>query len=489
MESGLRGRDDLLGRVKGRTRGMLPGADSEAGRWLRARAPYSWRMGSAFRRSAGLLAASQWWSAERLAAYQLEKLHEVVVGAAANVPGYRVKFAEHGVGPESLKRLEDMRRFPCLTKEELREAPDRYVSEAIPKERLQYVTSGGTTGAPVGFYHLSEHNDDIAAAFRLTMWRRIGYRPGRPALDLTGSFGGGPLHHYQDRDLLCLSISALDCQRFPSYAQAIAEFRPEFLIGFPSTVSLFAELAAHHGAFELRLRGIITSSEVMMEGQRRAIAAAFGCRVLQWYGMAEYAGFASGCERSDEYHFFPESCYLELLDARGEPVTEEGGVGEIVLTGLHGVATPFIRYRTGDMGVLGSPRCRWCGRNYPLLREISGRRQEFLVARDGRLIPGSALNVHCGLFDQVWGYQFYQERPGAVVLSLLAKPCYEPGATERIRRFVLEKVGGGIELEIRFPAEIPRTGRGKHAFIVQKLAAPGAAEAGKARPEMLGSGR
>jgi phenylacetate-CoA ligase len=452
-------------------------------------------MGSAFRSTSALLEISQWWSKERIAAYQLERLREVVSNAAKNVPGYRLKFAEHGVGPESIGTLDDIRRFPCLTKQDLRDAPELYVTEAIPRERLHYVTSGGTTGTPTGFYHISEYNDNIAAAFRLMMWKRIGYSPRLRAVDLTGSFGGGPLHYYPDRNLLCVSISALDCQRFPSYADDIRAFRPQFLIGFPSTVALLAQLVKHFRLSSLQLRGIIVSSEVMYEGQRRVLSEVFGGRILQWYGLAEYAGFASGCEQSDEYHFFPESCYLELLDAQGLPVTAEGGEGEIVLTGFHNVATPFIRYRTGDRAVLGASCCRWCGRNYPTLREISGRIQEFLVARSGRLIPSSALNVHDGLFDEVWSYQFCQDTPGKVVLNVLGKHSYSSSTTERIRRFMLEKLGGDIELELCFPKEIPRTPRGKHAFIVQKLQLPGggassfplAPPAAAALPEM-GSG-
>lgn len=473
-QTGVWYQEDSWSRLKCGAGRLIPGPiRSRTGRWLRAWTPYSWQMGSAFRSAYGLLEKSQWWSEERILAYQLERLREVVYHAGKNVPGYRLKFAEHKVGPESISTLDDIRRFPCLTKEDLRNDPELYVAETIPKARLQYVTSGGTTGAPAGFYHISQYNDDLAAAFRLMMWKRIGYLPRSRALDLTASFEGGPLHYAPDRNLLCISISALDCRNFPSYLDAIRDFRPEFIIGFPSTVTLFAQLARDFRLSGVQIRGAITASEVMHQAQRRYISEVFRCRILEWYGLAEYAGFASGCEHSDEYHFFPECGYMELLDAQGFPVREEGGKGEIVLTGFHNWATPFIRYRTGDRGILGKRRCGWCGRNYPTLKEISGRIQEFLVARNGRLIPSSALNVHSGVFDQVWCYQFYQDTPGKVVLNILKKRSYKPSTTESIRQLMLEKLGGDVELEVRFLEEIPRTRRGKHKFIVQKLPAVG----------------
>ncbi len=480
--------DDLLARLKRRAHSIAPRASTGLGRWLRAAVPYPWLMSSAYRRTLAFLQTSQWWSKEQLAAYQLGRVRAVVSNAAANVPGYRCRFAERGLDSRSIEALDDLRAFPFLTKEDLRDTPEMYVTEAVPRRHLQRVTSGGTTGTPTAFYHLPGYNDDVASAFRLMMWKRAGYEPRVPALDLTGSFDGRPTHYYYDRNLLCVSISALDYLRFPSYASAIRQFRPQFVIGFPSTVTLYAQLARHFHLTHPGLRGVILSSEVMNESQRRYMQAAFGCRILQWYGLSEYAGFASGCEQSSEYHFFPESCYLELVDADGQPVTEEGEEGEIVLTGLYNIATPFIRYRTGDRGVLGAACCRWCGRNYPLLKQIAGRIQEFLVARNGRPVPASALNLHDGLFDQVWSYQFYQDAPGRAVLNILRKPSYGPSTTETIRRFVLAKLGEGFELDIAFPRDIQRTPRGKHAFIVQKLRPPVAAAETGTEPAQLWSG-
>ncbi|MFH1221341.1 MAG: AMP-binding protein [Candidatus Eisenbacteria bacterium] len=448
---------------------LLPHRTRRPARWLYRRLPFWWRAGDTLRSTYAFLEESQHWSREQTLRYQTSKLKEVVRHAGENVPGYRDRFAGHGVGPEDIRSLDDIRRLPCLTKEDLQRTPAAYAAENIAKELLEYVTSGGTTGRPTGFYHIRSYNHEVAAAYRLMMWKRVGYKPDARALDLTASFDGEPVQYAPETRTLYVSISALSSRQFKACVDRINDFRPQFIFGFPSTVTLLAQLAGEHTLSTDSVRAIITASEVMYDSQRSCISDVFGCRIFSWYGMAEYAAFASGCERSDQYHFFPESGCLEILDEGGDPVTEEGGEGEIVLTGFHNLATPFIRYRTGDRGVLGKPRCDLCGRNHQLVKTISGRTQEFLVAQDGRLIPNSALNVHSDIFDHVWMYQFHQQAPGKVRLDIVGKPACGAASIERIRDTMLRKLGPGVDLDISLVEKIKRTKRGKHRFIVQRL--------------------
>jgi len=464
-------RGDLVGRVLRLGRRVLPGGVKERLRWLYAGMPRSWQMSSEYRALTALLRESQWWSEERLRDFQLQRLREVVRHAAESVPGHARRFAEHGVGPEELRSLEDLRRFPTMGKEDLRGDPRDFLARGIPEERLQLVTSGGTTGIPTAFYHLAQRNEEVTRAFRLAMWGRIGFSFERRILDLTASFGE-PFGYVPQRRSLYVSISYLGRDGVDAWLDRARRFRPEYILGLPSTVVLLAQLLRERGAVDdFRFRGVVAGSEVMYPWQREYISETFGCRVLSWYGMAETAGFAAGCEHSDEFHFFPEAGVVELLDDGGSPVTREGEEGEIVLTGFHTPATPFIRYRTGDRGVLGARSCPRCGRNYPLLREIAGRRQEFLVAANGRRVPNSALNVHHDLFHEVRSYQFHQDTPGRVELRIVRGGGYLEATTAEVREQMLRQLGAGFELEVRFVDDIPRTGRGKHRFIVQEIPA------------------
>jgi phenylacetate-CoA ligase len=455
-----------LGRSVGR---LIPSGLKPPLRRIYSNLPYWWRAGDTLRATYAFLRESESWSRDQVLAYQREKLKELVRHVYANVPAYRKALALLRIDPDSVDSIASIRKFPSLTKGALRHSPSEYVAMDVPEAALQYVMSGGTTGKPVRFCHIRTYNDEVAKAYRLIMWRRAGYRPGARLLDLTASFSGAPLQYAPGSRTAYLSISALGGSNIDDWAEDVRSFRPEFVVGFPSTITLLAQLTRDHDLPRDSVRGIITSSEVMYESQRRYIADVYGCRILSWYGMAEYAGFASGCEHCDEYHFFPQAGILELLDDEGRAVTEEGGEGEIVLTGFHNLATPFIRYRTGDRGVLGPARCDKCGRNHPILKTISGRTQEYLVAGDGRLIPNSALNDHSDVFEYVRSYQFYQDTPGKVRLDVVVRPAYDLDRVESLRRTILRKMGPGIDLEVRLVDRIERTKRGKHRFIVQRL--------------------
>jgi phenylacetate-CoA ligase len=431
--------------------------------------PFWWRAGETLRTTYAFLRDSEFWDRDRLIDYQRRQLVGLIRHVSLNVPAYKKTLALLRIDHTDIESIDSIRRFPALTKDALRCCPEEFIAQDIPLGRLQYVMSGGTTGEPVRFYHIRTYNDEVATAYRLMMWERAGYRPGARVLDITASFDGEPFQYAPESKTLFLSISALGHRGFKAVKETVRSFRPEFILGFPSTVTLLAQLSRSHRMSLNTLRAVITSSEVLYESQRRYISDAFRCRILSWYGMAEYAGFASGCEYSDEYHFFPQAGLLELLDDDGRPVSEEGGEGEIVLTGFYNLATPFIRYRTGDRGIMGGSGCAKCGRNYPVIRLISGRIQEYLLARNGRLIPNSALNVHSDMFDDVRSYQFYQDTPGRVRLDIVRRPSGGTARLLRIKENVLAKMGPGIDLEIRVVDDIPRTRRGKHQFIVQKL--------------------
>jgi phenylacetate-CoA ligase len=455
-----------LGRA---ARRLVPAGLKQPLRRIYRNLPYWWRAGQTLRTTYAFLKDSEFWDRDRLLDYQYRQLVGLIRHVSVNVPAYRKAFALLRIDHTDITSIDSIRRFPALTKDALRCRPDEFVAEDIPASHLQYVMSGGTTGKPVGFCHIRTYNDEVAAAYRLIMWERAGYRPGNRVLDITASFDGDSFQYAPESKTLFLSISALEGRGFKTVKETVASFRPEFILGFPSTVTLLAQLSRSHRMSMDALRAVITSSEVMYESQRRYILDAFPCRILSWYGMAEYAGFASGCEYCDEYHFFPQAGLLELLDDDGRPISEEGGEGEIVITGFHNLATPFIRYRTGDRGVMGGSGCAKCGRNYPIIKMISGRTQEYLVAGNGRLIPNSALNIHSNTFDDVRTYQFYQDTPGRVRLDIVTNPSSGAGRLRHIKETMLAKMGPGVDLEVRVVRDIPRTPRGKHRFIVQHL--------------------
>jgi phenylacetate-CoA ligase len=171
---------------------------------------------------------------------------------------------------------------------------------------------------------------------------------------------------------------------------------------------------------------------------------------------------------------------LEITDEEGRRVPE-GKSGFITGTGLDTHCMPFIRYQTDDVGRVADHECS-CGRHMPLLVDIVGRWQhEVVITADNRLVPVTSLNVHANTFQNVAQYQFFQERPGELVLRLVKLQGYSEADTRRILQVFDAKFRGQMNVRVVFVPEIARTQRSKHRMLEQKIdlkeRIPSAAEA------------
>jgi phenylacetate-CoA ligase len=367
-----RDREDTVGKLFVLSRRGLPELIKRPLRHLYDWMPQGWRRSSVFRATLKELRASEHWTPSQIENMQLGRLRQLVTHATHYVPAYLQRFAAAGVNRMTLETLRDLEKFPFLTKDDLRRLPGKYRSTNMRDEELEWTVSGGATGAPAGFHHQKGQFNDVMSACRLVSWERTGYRwYDSPAIDLTASLRGAA-KRVASQNMLYISVSALDPKRFGECVDAVRAQRPQFLIGFPSTLILFAKLVAA-ADLKLPVRGIISDSEALYEDQKAILEATFGARIFQWYGLSENAGFAAACEKSERYHFFPTMGIVELIGDKGDPVHREGEEGEIVLTGLTTWATPFIRYRTGDRGAWGPPCCEACRRPFPTLERIRGR--------------------------------------------------------------------------------------------------------------------
>ena len=256
----------------------------------------------------------------------------------------------------------------------------------------------------------------------------------------------------------------------PRYIKKMREFRPKFIQAYPSAITILARFMRQNGVEPFpSLKAILCGSENLYPAQRQLLEDTFQCRVYSWYGHAERVVLAGECERSTYYHVFPEYGITELVRDDGSPIRNDDETGIIVGTGLDNYAMPLIRYQTDDLAVRARETCT-CGREYSLLKKVEGRwLQEFIITRNDRPISITAINMHSDVFDNVGQFQFYQDKKEEVVLNIVRKGTYTDRDTEYIRRELVRKLGDDINLVIRFVDYIPRTQRGKHRFLIQKL--------------------
>ena len=429
---------------------------------------------SAYHNTYTLLQRSRRWSREELAAYQMKALSRLLDHAYENVPYYHRIFNERGLVPGDIATLNDLELLPFLTRDDLQKNLADLKARNYPESAFEYVTTGGSTGIPVGFYYERGASRAREWAFMKTQWDRVGYRFTDRCVVLRGYVVGSPKEGTFSKKALfgrwlIMSSHHMTEETLPAYIDQIRRFRPRFIQAYPSTTVILARYMREHDIEPFpTVKAVLCGSENLYPWQRDLITGALGCRVFSWYGNSEQTVLAGECEESTRYHIFPEYGIVELIGRDGRPVEGPGAMGEVVTTGLMNPICPLIRYRTMDVAVAAEGQCS-CGRAYPLLERVEGRLHEFIVTRDHRLISMTAVNMHSDVFDNVAQFQFYQMREGEVLMRIVKKPGYTDLDTERILQELGKKFEGDVDLTVRFVGKIPRTRRGKYRFLIQDL--------------------
>jgi len=426
-----------------------------------------------FRNTYQLLQRSQWWSRAQLEEYQLTELRKLLDHAYANVPYYTKVFDERSLKPKDIQDFKDLRLLPYLTKNIIRQNLNYLKAKNYAEDRFEYVTTGGSTGTPLGFYYERGTSRAIEWAFIKAQWDRVGYRFRDKCVVLKGQ--GQVTSSPSSKKALfgrwmVLPSNQLVKANVNFYLNSLRHFNPTFIQAYPSTITALAKLVDEQQPLHLpKLKSILCGSENLYNVQREILQKRFGCRVFTWYGHSERAILASECEKSNHYHVCPEYGILELMDNNEKPLDERGAKGQIVGTALTNYAMPLIRYVTDDISSISDRKCS-CGRDYQILESIDGRLQEYFIGMDGRKISLTMINnIHSDVFNNVLQFQFFQDEIGKVFLNLIRNDHYTSEDTEAIKVEVQKKLGDEISLEICFVDMIPRTQLGKSKVLIQKL--------------------
>jgi len=438
--------------------------------------PYEKRLGKVFWDTYNFLQESQWWSKEQLEEYQTRQLEKLLKHAYENVPYYRRVFNERGLKPKDIQDFDDLKKLPYLTKEIIRNNLKDLVAQNYSRSKLQYSTTGGSTGIPMGFYNEKGVSVAKEHAFIVTLWNRVGYKIGDKCIVLRGntirSANKGKFWEYNpiNKDLI-LSSYHMNDKTLPMYITKIREFKPDFIQAYPSTITLLARFMKQNSVKPFQsVKAILCASENLYTWQTELLKGVFKCRVWDFYGLTERVALAGQCEKSDYYHIQPEYGIVELIGKNGNILFNEGELGEIVATGFNNYACPFIRYRTQDFAILSNEKCE-CGRNYRLFKKIEGRLQDFIIANDKSLITLTALIFaqHFDAFGKIKNMQLYQDCVGEVIVKIIPTNNFLKEDSNEIIKKMESAVSGKIKVEVKIVDKIQRTQSGKYKFLIQKL--------------------
>jgi phenylacetate-CoA ligase len=246
----------------------------------------------------------------------------------------------------------------------------------------------------------------------------------------------------------------------------------QWIEGYGSAIATLAESATAAGVSPLPLRAAIVSGDTLLPGMRSSIEHYFQCPVYDHYGQSEAVCMAMQC-RHGRMHTIPATGIVEILREDGSACRPDE-VGEIVATGLLNDAMPLIRYRMGDYAAWAEDQYCPCGNAHPIIANLEGRVDDYLVTADGRKI--GRLSTAMKRSPTIHSAQLVQQRPGHAFLLVRPGNGYTRRHAITVCDDILERIGA-FEIDVSEVREIPRTPQGKTALVVRFADRPAMREA------------
>jgi phenylacetate-CoA ligase len=339
---------------------------------------------------------------------------------------------------------------------------------------LARFNTGGSSGEPLIFYIGNRRvSHDVAAKWRATRW--WGVDIGDPEAVIWGSpieLGAqDKIRLLRDKLLRTHLIPAFEMssEKLDGFIQKIQRIRPRMLFGYPSALAHIAAHAEKTGIAlnKLGIKVAFVTSERLYDYQREKIETVFACPVANGYGGRDAGFIAHQCPQGG-MHITAEDIIVEIVDPQGKQLPI-GELGEIVVTHMATRDFPFIRYRTGDMGVLSDKSCA-CGRGLPLLEDIQGRTTDFVVAQDGTVLHGLALIYVLRDLEGVEAFKIIQDSLDNTTVQIVKGANYhQQVAEEKIVTEFKKRLGSTVTISIEYTDYIAKERSGKFRYVISHV--------------------
>ena len=326
---------------------------------------------------------------EQLKKLQVAKLRRTI-GVCLQSPFYIKRLGELGISPDSINKVEDIRKIPFTTKQDLRDNYPFGLVGGNMKDAIRIHSSSGTTGHPTVVIY-SHHDIDSWS----NMIARNMYMVGCRDTDIFqnssgyGMFTGGLGFQYGAEKLGAVTIPAA-AGNSKRQIMFIKDFGTTCLHAIPSYAIRLAEVFQEEGIdpCSTKLHTLFVGAEPHTDEQRRRIERMLGVKAYNSFGMTEMngPGVAFECKEQNGMHLWEDNYLLEIVDPETLETVPDGEIGEMILTTLDRTMMPILRYRTHDLTRIIPGDCP-CGRTHRRIDRIKGRTDDMFIIKGVNVFP------------------------------------------------------------------------------------------------------
>ncbi len=419
---------------------------------------------------------------DKLKELQVSRLKGVIERVYQGSDFYQKLFQENNLHPSQITSLEDILRFPLVTRADLRaNFPYGFLSVSL-EEVVRLHTSTGTTGKPKAIF-FTQNDIEASAKLIARSMKLTGARPGDVFQNMMsyGLFTGGLIFHYGAEKLGLLVIPA-GTGNTERQIGLMRDFQTTIVHLTPTYALYLADVIEDLGLNprdDLHLRLAYLGAEPHSEETRARVEEIFGIKAYNSYGLSEMngPGVAFECPYQQGMHLWEDSFLMEIIDPdTGEP-RREGEEGELILTSLNREAMPIIRYRTGDLTYIYPESCP-CGRTHRRIARIRGRVDDMFILKGVNVFPSEVERILMGMPEVGRNYQIVLEREKSKdkmrVRVEVEKRFFDGslphlrGLEQRIKSKIKSEILITPEIELIEPGSLPRTSGKSRRVIDQR---------------------
>jgi phenylacetate-CoA ligase len=414
-------------------------------------------------------ALKQWRSIQHLSEEALNELQEARLKTTLKHAIQHIPFYQKQSSHLTTDGLPDIRKFPIMRKQNIRDNLDGLLWHPEKKKELICEKSSGSSGIQGAVFMSKKEVSEIQAAQTL-LWEWAGYEIGKPMLQTGITPDRGFIKSFKDRLFRTHYRSAfrLSEEDVKETLQSLQHRSIKILGGYASSLYVYAQVAQKYN-IDIKFESVISWGDKMFAHYQTLIEKQFATKVFDTYGTTEGFMIGAQCDHP-EYYILSPFVFFELVDEHGYPV-KDGEIGYVVVTSLNAFEMPLIRYYLGDLAVK-MPKHEYPSNRrfqFPLLKKIVGRDTDIVKTPSGKKMIVHFFTAIFEHLPEIRQFQVIQENLESMDILYIKGIGFTPDVLTTIKCKIESFLGEPYPVNFREVESISDSPSGKPQIIISKI--------------------